>query len=389
VNRGAAERKRVRVDGRARRAAAEVARVPELDGLRGLAALAVLGYHAAGAWVPFGWAAVDVFFVLSGYLITSIILERGGTPGFLGRFYVRRGLRIWPIYYLTILGFILFHKMKWLPVGCRWSGLWLALTYTQNVPQYWGVHDAPFHPWLRHTWTLAIEEQFYVLWPVLVRLCGRRFLVPLALACLFGSNAARLAGVGPTLLLGRLDGLALGALLAAWPARGVGRVPPGARGAARRPAIVLAASVGLLIALGATGRLGQYQPTPWASLTLLLVNLGAFGLVGLTTAHAGSPWLAPVRSAIATYFGRISYGLYLYHPIVLGFSAGLVGLADHGRMSPMRQVVTVACCVGVSALSWALVERPILRLKRRFEYRRRGAPPPPARPRQRTRPHAR
>src|ERR1022692_2310156 len=79
-----------------------MARVGELDSLRGLAALAVIIFHAKEAWLPFGWAAVDLFFVLSGYLITSIILRQGGTPGFLRNFYIRRGLRTWPIYYLLI-----------------------------------------------------------------------------------------------------------------------------------------------------------------------------------------------------------------------------------------------------------------------------------------------
>src|SRR5262245_4877090 len=82
--------------------AAGAGRVAELDSVRGLAALAVLVYHANSAWLPFGWAAVDLFFVLSGYLITSIIVRNGDSAGFLRNFYVRRGLRTWPIYYLLI-----------------------------------------------------------------------------------------------------------------------------------------------------------------------------------------------------------------------------------------------------------------------------------------------
>jgi len=77
-------------------------RVAELDSLRGAAALAVMIFHVKPGWLPFGWAAVDLFFVLSGYLITSIILRQGQTPGFLRNFYIRRGLRTWPIYHIAI-----------------------------------------------------------------------------------------------------------------------------------------------------------------------------------------------------------------------------------------------------------------------------------------------
>ena len=86
---------------------AGAARISELDGIRGLAAVAIVIFHARPDWLPLGWAAVDLFFGLSGFLITSIVLEHGNSAGFLRRFYLRRGLRIWPIYYLTILGFII------------------------------------------------------------------------------------------------------------------------------------------------------------------------------------------------------------------------------------------------------------------------------------------
>ena len=77
-------------------------RIIELDSLRGLAAIAVIVFHSKEAWLPCGWAGVDLFFVLSGYLITSIVLRDGGSAGFLRKFYIRRGLRTWPIYYLLI-----------------------------------------------------------------------------------------------------------------------------------------------------------------------------------------------------------------------------------------------------------------------------------------------
>src|SRR5262245_25669872 len=110
-------------------------RVRELDALRGLAALAIVVYHFALSWFPIGWAFVDLFFVLSGYLITSIILEHRQSPRFLPRFYLRRGLRIWPIYYLCLLLLLVFGPS--LPRPTDWGALPAHLTYTQNVERYW------------------------------------------------------------------------------------------------------------------------------------------------------------------------------------------------------------------------------------------------------------
>ncbi|MDR3634763.1 MAG: hypothetical protein P4L84_13245 [Isosphaeraceae bacterium] len=106
-------------------------RSAELDGVRGLAAVAFVSHHMFADRVPFGWAAVDVFFVLSGYLITSIVLEHGQSHGFLPAFNARRGLRIWPIYYLLLVD---------LAVGWRDDPAAVPhyLTYTQQIPHYWG-----------------------------------------------------------------------------------------------------------------------------------------------------------------------------------------------------------------------------------------------------------
>jgi peptidoglycan/LPS O-acetylase OafA/YrhL len=371
-------------------------RVPELDALRGLAALAVVGYHVRRDWFPYGWAAVDLFFVLSGYLITSIIVRDGGSPGFLRRFYVRRGLRIWPIYYLTILALIVANSLRLLPVRLNWSGLWPYLTYTQNLPDHWGGRSPVLHPWLRHTWTLAIEEQFYLLWPAALLLFRRRHVAPLALACLAGTVAARLAGVKMTLLLGRLDGLALGALLAALlaergrsegvpvsssPLVGEGRSDGARRARPRRTALAailaLATSAAGLLALHAAGRLGLYAPEPGATLTILLANLGAFGLVALTVHHAGRPALRPLRAAPLVLLGQMSYGLYLYHPLVLGYSAGTLRLARWGDLPPLRLILTLLACLAVAAASWFLIERRILAWKDRLAPERSGPVPAP------------
>src|SRR5262249_10417329 len=119
-------------------------RVPELDGLRGFAGILVVAHHLWPEVLFFGWAAVDLFFVLSGYLITRIILENGG-PGFLWTFYARRSLRIWPIYYISILVLLTCTQPE--P-----GAVPFYLLYIQNIPHYWGGHMPVWHEFV-HSWT--------------------------------------------------------------------------------------------------------------------------------------------------------------------------------------------------------------------------------------------
>ncbi|GIW86630.1 MAG: hypothetical protein KatS3mg108_0954 [Isosphaeraceae bacterium] len=369
-------------------------RVPELDGLRGLAAALVIAYHLRHEWFPFGWAAVDLFFVLSGFLITSIILRDGHQPGFLRRFFLRRGLRIWPIYYLALLALIVANSLRLLPVRLHWAGLWPYLTYTQNLPDYWGGHSPVFHPWLRHTWTLAIEEQFYLLWPALLLLAGRHRVVPLALVCLAATITARLGGIRMTLLLGRLDGLALGALLAACHLRHpspsssqpsehlanpVPRSSPHSllRGTLLHPRFALIPAAALSALLALTERLGLDRPQPGPTLTILAANLAAFGLVAWTIHHADRRRTSLLRNPALVRLGQISYGLYLYHPLVLGYSAGTLRLARWGDMPAGRLLISLLACLLVATLSWVLVERPLLRLKDRLAPHHAPPLPPP------------
>ena len=133
-------------------------RVPELDALRAIAAGIVLVFHLRPQSFPFGWTGVDLFFVLSGYLITSIILGHGDSPGFYRNFYMRRGLRIWPIYYLTLFVLLATNPLLDQPQPMR--GLAYVLTYTQNTPLFWRKIPPLFHRAFDHSWTLALEEQF-------------------------------------------------------------------------------------------------------------------------------------------------------------------------------------------------------------------------------------
>jgi peptidoglycan/LPS O-acetylase OafA/YrhL len=342
-------------------------RVRELDAVRGLAALAIVVYHAFPRWLPFGWVAVDLFFVLSGYLITSIILAHGGRRHFLRHFYVRRGLRIWPIYYLSLLALVVLGPV--LPRPTQWAGLPYYLTYTQNVQRYWSGAPPEFSWYFKHTWSLAIEEQFYLVWPAVVLLAGRKRLPYVCLGLLGCSVLARGCGLDWWTLLGRGDGFALGGLLA-WS-------PPGRAGSGARPwrwpVAAGAVGLGFVTAVGLLGGLPDHGPPRWPAATLLALNLAAFAAVGLVVRHAGRPCLRPLRGPVLAYLGKISYGLYLYHMIVLRIKMDLCEGMSRGRVFWVEALV-LGLGFALAALSWHFVERPILALKARFDYRPGPAP---------------
>ena len=144
---------------------------PALDGLRGVASLLVVIYHNFGFinhYFFFGWLGLDIFFVLSGFLITDILLTTLGRPHFLRNFYVRRTLRVFPVYYLGLVLFlVVLPRLHGLPVRFDYfvqhqAWLW---TYTQN---WLYIFHPPNQSFLNHLWSLAVEEQFYLVWPLIV-----------------------------------------------------------------------------------------------------------------------------------------------------------------------------------------------------------------------------
>ncbi|MCA1685955.1 MAG: acyltransferase [Planctomycetia bacterium] len=343
-------------------------RVPELDALRGLAALFVLLYHFKPQTFRGGWTAVDLFFVLSGYLITSIILRHGDSEHFFRSFYARRTLRIWPIYYLTLLTFVLVNSH--LPHPYPEDGLLNYLTFTQNIqyydPYFRGVAPHIGEP-LYPMWSLALEEQFYLVWPVVVRFVGLKRMVPVALGLLALGVGARYGGVNLQILPTRCDGFALGGLLAAL-ASDEARVARNAaklRGAFAVLGAISFAGLGWILLRFPGG--GSSAALPW--LSILLANLFYFSVVGLVVTSAGSRPLAPLRWRVLGSVGLISYGLYLYHSVafsVVDHYANARGVGGRWWVDAIKFALPFAA----AALSWRLIERPILSLKDRFGYSR-------------------
>jgi peptidoglycan/LPS O-acetylase OafA/YrhL len=391
--------------------------LPALDGVRGVAILLVLVYHfswvlnlgtqwadrASNRVVGVGWTGVDLFFVLSGFLITRILLSAREHSRYFQTFYVRRVLRIFPLYYAFL--FIMILLLPQLP-GLRDNAGLQNLRHHQLI--YWTyLYNVAIsvHPLVDrgpygsgHLWSLAVEEQFYLIWPVVVLLLGRRALAPFCVLCIVAAPVVRyglLHGAVPdlhnvfaasTLMPARMDTLALGGLIAV-----IARDPELLRRAARWALPVGAAAI-LALAFLDLNRGGL----PLLDEKVLVFGLSpialAFGaFVAIVVGGAPGALQSVLGNRVLTFFGRYSYGLYVLHFQIfqeLKTFAGDHGLVRtvEGSVIPFALAFTaVAMALSVSAawLSWHLFEKQFLKLKRLVPYSSRStgttqsAPPSP------------
>jgi peptidoglycan/LPS O-acetylase OafA/YrhL len=343
--------------------------IPALDGLRALAVLMVLathfwadppGYAPLNRLASFGWAGVDLFFVLSGFLITGILWRTREAPGYFRNFYARRTLRIFPLYYAVLAVVLLaLPAVASLPQTVL-DQRWMYFAYLSNVALAvggWQLFLTDI------TWSLAIEEQFYLMWPAVVRWLTRRRLVavcviaillaPLVRFLLWETLGWRWMHMGTPF---RLDAFAVGGLA------GLVTVP-------RR-----AARIGLLVggsALAALVLSGSFARDSW--------QVGTFGY-SLTALTAGAALILAIETRWLTHgalrhVGTVSYGMYLLHPLCLGATSAVFSLLglDLMRTSSiplLNALVALAVLMlvttGVASLSYRLFEMPFLRLKSRF-----------------------
>ena len=367
---------------------------PHLDALRAVAILVVLADHLFPLpdWpVNLAPLGVKLFFVLSGYLITGILLENragaeasGVSPGHvLRQFYVRRFLRIFPIYYLAIGVCLVFDLGR-----SRELWPWLV-TYTTNLFMgRTGEWPVP----MSHGWSLAVEEQFYIFWPLLVLWLPWRWMAwAIAGTVVFGSAFkvwAFASGANDFVCWfstpGSLDALGAGALIALWQRAprslpGGGGIPgwlPSADFAARAwvpwAGLALVALAEIPPPLNGTSPLVELPRIAGFSLVVLHASHGFGGLAGRI---AGNRWVVLT--------GMLSYGLYLYHPIVHVFcQRGLEALSvEGGTAEAVEPVLALALSFVAAGISFRFFERPINNLKRHFPYvDARAAVPPPAPP---------
>jgi peptidoglycan/LPS O-acetylase OafA/YrhL len=335
--------------------------IPQLDGLRGLAVLLVLLAHSAIAftrvpsfrWIDgYGSLGVQLFFVLSGFLITRILLDSKNTPHFFRNFFVRRSLRIYPLYY-ALLGFVIFSGVVH-QHGVPW---WPYTLYLSNVYGH-TIQPAPLAP----VWSLAVEEQFYLLWPFIVSVLSRRSLERLCFAMIIGAVFLRFSGTLPlhnTLL--QLDALAGGALVACYSEQ-VARWRP----SARFVACLLPLGVGL--SAGVWNNLSQTVQV-WSGMALLVVLLDNRAFISTL-----------FRTPPLRYLGKISYGVYLLHSLVFAaflrshFGQSIIQSGSAGAAA-LSMLGEFCLALAIATVSFYLFESPFLRLKRHFEpeKRRQGA----------------
>ena len=338
-------------------------KIPQLDAVRGLAILLVMFHNTTDKYSELhlqrvfasGWMGVDLFFVLSGFLITGILLDSRQSDGYFRNFYARRALRIWPLYYSILFTMFVLVPLLQPPLSlaifsARSSPWWAYPLFLQNflvaIPH---LATGP----LGVSWSLAIEEQFYLFWPWIVRYCGYRQLRGPIIAVICLSPALRFyltlqhANIYSNFFC-RLDGLMAGAFLALL-VRSRGFQPQ---------RWVRPAWVSLLLAVPLALATDALQMR-W--LVHSLVVAAAFSLVYLALFSQVGWFQRLMMNRFLVYTGTISFALYLTHKLVFDALASFLA----GRPA-LIFTAGFASSYSLAILSWSLLERPFLRLKRFF-----------------------
>lgn len=342
--------------------------IQSLDGVRAFAVLAVVVAHSEWPYPRSGGVAVDVFFVLSGFLITSLIVNDLRRKCFsFGAFYVRRMLRLVPCLVVTCIAVAALQL--WRDGAIAWRPIAMAMTYTVN----WAT--AVFHidceP-LSHCWSLANEEQYYLLWPMCVVALERwskhdlhnaLFLFAVALLC----AAYRFMMVGPYdavrinfALDTRLDGLMMGSSLAYFYRFVVDRQGLSVQ-LSRLLGYVLAPTASLIL-LWIMFR-WHWTEALMGQIGFLLVSVSAAVFIADLVFGRHSIFRQLLSVAPLTYVGKISYGIYLLHLLVFD----IVDIVLPNDWLPRKIIIKVVGSVLIASVSFHLLESPFLRLKRRFQ----------------------
>jgi len=373
----------------------EAARLPQLDGVRGLAILMVVIWHyyvcvptgggvwdtRLKAWLCLTWTGVDLFFVLSGFLIGGILLDQKHSSNYFKTFYVRRVCRIFPIYFLLIAAYALIGRHEATKGEIQLFPIWSYVFFLQSI--YIVLRSSLGHAWLASTWSLAVEEQFYILFPLVVRRCTVRLLphllvIVILVAPLFRTITWSMSHppglVSYTLILCRMDQLAMGAI-GAWMLR------------CAPVRIWLEAHISWLYMYACLFGLGfvLLSLRQWNLMTAVMASFGHswIGFLYLLLILIGVLSKSPTLIAAYSFhplrvLGLYSYFIYLSHVIVLsevwrlGFHAEPQIRSWHDALINISAfLVTVL----LARASWSFLEHPLIRLGHKWKYGPPETPP--------------
>lgn len=369
-------------------ASTEQRHLPELNGVRGLAALLVIYAHLFLMWIPDqptwlfwarsfsgqAWTGVYLFFLLSGFLIGGILLRHRTAENYYSVFYTRRAFRIFPLYFLLLGSFLVVRSIFAgtapaefaqgpVPLGSYFA---LLQNFPMAVTGQWGA--AP----LAVTWSVALEEQFYLFLPLWIRAIPPQwhavsFLFLAAIGPVFRGLSS--CAYPPFLVPGSMEGLFLGVFMA-W--LHINRPTLFQSLRCRRILTLLLAATAGGIALISTHR-------NFGAFTITVITLFWAAFLALVIGSMGTRSTSWLRSAFLCWIGRISYGLYLFHPMVLGivFLVATGGAPKHalGIKGFLLSLLTFAITLGLASLFFYGFERYLIARGRRIRYRQPKKPP--------------
>lgn len=364
-------------------------RVPELDGIRGIAILLIILWHYgnnliqndAFTWAPYfkiatqyGWGGVDLFFILSGFLLGGLLINNRDSEYYFSTFYVRRACRIFPIYFITIAFtyFLAYYEIG----GSYYENfvlkkvpLWSYLTFTQNI--FMALRESLGNGWIAHTWSLAVEEQFYLILPLFLFLFNKRTQIIMMIVFIFLGPFFRYFShnwhESFNLLHCRIDALFAGVLIAY-----VIKSKNTSNAIIKNLKWVQIAFLFFLTIIGIDS-IKQYSlnyPIPAViNNTVLIALFTTFILIVLFSKK--NIFRTICRNIILQRIGIISYGIYLFHPIVNGLlhwyyynNQPIITNYEQIGITAGAFVITII----LSVFSYLIIERPIIKIGHNFKY---------------------
>jgi peptidoglycan/LPS O-acetylase OafA/YrhL len=341
----------------------------ELDGLRGLAALTIFFFHFLHGrewegllprivmkFVSFGPTMANMFFVLSGFLITQILISAKGTDNYFSRYYAKRILRIFPLYYLALLiyffGLPLLHSRP-LP---SWNMQWYNWVHLQNLPlTFKWPHAGP-----KYLWSLAVEEHFYLLWPMLVFWCNKRQMIICSCIFFIGALISRVVLTENNypafyFTLSTLDALSIGAIA------GILNYHKDLPKYQKHLKIIVLAT-GIPVVLLWILFFGTKNNVFHTLMPVIINIFYAAALCLIVQSGDGNPIKRLLKTRTLIFAGTISYGFFIFHPLCISFTQRLL----HHHAISLQLFVSLIFSVIAATISYFFYERWFMKLKRKF-----------------------